>query len=112
MAQCSRCDGATIPPDIICPHCHSDDPGFTFKPVSGRGILRTWTIIRQSYLGGFEVPFVLADVELADRADVRMIGQLLDGADAPLAIGAAVEVAFEDLAEGIAVPAFKLVAAA
>ena len=41
-----------------------------------------------------------------------MIGQLLDGADAPLAIGAAVEVAFEDLAEGIAVPAFKLVAAA
>lgn len=112
LAHCSRCGAATLPPDITCPHCHAPDPEFSFKPVSGRGKLRTWTIIRQSYLGGFDVPFVLADVELADHADVRMIAQLLDGPDAPLAIGAAVEVVFEDLAEGISVPAFKLVGAA
>ena len=112
LAHCSRCGEATLPPDITCPHCQSPDPQFTFKPVSGRGKLRTWTIIRQSYLGGFKVPFVLADVELAEHPDVRMIGQLLDGPEAPLAIGAAVEVVFEDLGEGISVPAFKLVLAA
>ena len=34
--------------------------------------------------------------------------QDVDGADAPVKLGDAVEVAFEDLAAGVAVPAFKL----
>jgi hypothetical protein len=33
---------------------------------------------------------------------------LLDGADAPLSMGARVRVEFEDLAPGISVPAFRL----
>jgi len=37
-----------------------------------------------------------------------MIGRLLDGPDVPLRIGDRVTVAFEDLAPGIAVPAFAL----
>ena len=112
VACCGQCGKATLPPDIICPHCRSDEPNYSFVPVSGRGTLRTWTIVRQSYLGGFEVPFVLADVEIEEHADVRMIGQLLDGPDAALAIGAAVEVVFEDVAEGVAIPAFRLAGAA
>jgi hypothetical protein len=36
-----------------------------------------------------------------------MIGQLLDGPETPVALGDAVEVAFEDLAPGVSVPAFR-----
>jgi hypothetical protein len=36
-----------------------------------------------------------------------MIGQLIDGADTPVSIGEAVTVAFEDLASGVSVPAFR-----
>ena len=52
------------PPDAVCPHCGSIDPAFEFTPVDGSGSVRSWTVMRQSFLPGFEVPFVLVDVEL------------------------------------------------
>jgi uncharacterized OB-fold protein len=108
VARCSRCASFTHPPDVVCPNCRSTDPEFVFTPVSGRGTVRSWTIIRQSFLQGFDVPFALVDVELADQADLRLIGRLLDGPDAPLRLGNAVRVEFEDVAPGISVPAFTL----
>lgn len=108
VARCSRCDAATMPPDIVCPHCLSTDPGFRFVPVSGEGTVRSWTVVRQAFLPGFDVPFVLVDVELSDAPTVRMIGRLLDGPDAPLGQGDPVRVGFEDIAEGVSVPAFTL----
>ena len=110
VARCSRCRSWALPPDAVCPHCRSTDPGFVFEPVSGRGVVRSWTVMRQSALSGFDadLPFVLVDVELVEQPELRMIGRLVDGAEAPLHIGARVGVVFEDLAEGVAVPAFVL----
>ena len=51
---------------------------------------------------------VQVDVELADQADTRMIGRLLDGPDVPLRPGIPVTLAFEDLAPDVAIPAFVL----
>jgi uncharacterized OB-fold protein len=97
----------------VCPHCRRTDPAFVFEPVSGRGVVRSWTIMRQSALPGFDadLPFVLVDVELAEQPELRLIGRLLDGVDAPLRLGAGVHVAFEDAGDGVAVPAFVLDAA-
>lgn len=110
VARCVRCGRFTIPPDVVCPHCHASDPGFAFTAVSGRGTVRSWTVVRQAFLPGFEddLPFVLVDVELAEQADLRLIGRLLDGVDADLHVGDEVVVGFEDLAPGVAVPAFEL----
>jgi uncharacterized OB-fold protein len=108
LARCSNCGQMTLPPDITCPHCLCTDPKFTFEPVDGRGRIRTWTVISRSFLQGFDLPFVLVDVELNDQPQVRIVGRLLDGPDAPLRLGAPVVVAFEDLAPDIAVPAFRL----
>ena len=93
----------------MCTACGSTDPAYEFTPVSGRAVVRSWTVVRQSFLPGFDVPFVLVDVELAEQADLRLIGRLLDGVEADLRIGAEVRVAFEDLTAEIAVPAFELV---
>jgi hypothetical protein len=84
------------------------DPCFEFTPVDGSGIVRSWTIIRQSFLPGFDVPFVLVDIELAAQDDLRLIGRLVDGPDALLLQGARVRMVFEDLSPAIAVPAFAL----
>jgi uncharacterized OB-fold protein len=110
VARCAQCGRFAMPPDVVCPHCHSGDPGFEFTPVSGRGTVRSWTVVRQALLPGFEndLPFVLVDVELVEQDDLRLIGRLLDGPDAELHVGAAVTVGFEDLAPGVAVPAFEL----
>jgi len=110
LARCGRCGRFAHPPDVVCPHCHHTDPGFTFEPVSGRGAVRSWTVVRQSFLPGFDVPFVLVDValDLEEDDDVRLIGRLVDGPDAPLRSGAEVEVTFEQLDDRVAVPAFTL----
>jgi uncharacterized OB-fold protein len=115
LARCSRCRAWVLPPDLTCPACLSSDPAFVFEPVSGRGTVRSWTVMRQSFLPGFadEVPFLLVDVELdldgpPGPSDVRMIGRLLDGPDAPVRLGAPVTAAFEDVADGVSVPAFRL----
>jgi len=111
VARCSVCGKFSIPPDVVCQHCHSTEPDFTFVPVSGRGVVRSWTVMHQSFVPGFDdlIPFVLVDVELEEQDDLRTIGRLVDGPDAPLAIGMPVVVAFEDLAPGVSVPAFELV---
>jgi uncharacterized OB-fold protein len=108
VAQCSVCNALTHPPGSVCPHCGSTDPQFTFVPVSGRGVVRSWTVVRQSFLPGFQVPFLLVDVEIVEQADIRLIGRLLDAPEEALHIGRAVRVAFEDIASGVAVPAFQL----
>jgi len=110
VARCARCASLTLPPDTTCPHCGSTDPAFEFVPVSGRGTVRSWTVVRHAFLPGFDddLPFVLVDVEIVEQAELRLIGRLLDGIDAELRLGAEVEVAFEDLGPGIAAPAFEL----
>jgi uncharacterized OB-fold protein len=110
VARCGRCGQLAMPPDVVCPHCHATEPNFAFTPVSGRGILRSWTVVRQALLPGFDeyLPFVLVDVELIEQTDLRLIGRLLDGIHADLHIGDPVAVAFEQLAPGVAVPGFEL----
>lgn len=108
VARCARCAVLALPPDVVCAACGSTDPGYEFTPVSGQGVVRSWTVVRQSFLPGFDVPFVLVDVELAEQADLRVIGRLLDGVEAELRLGAQVRVAFEDITDEIAVPAFEL----
>jgi uncharacterized protein len=111
VARCAQCGTLTLPPDVVCTACGSTEPGYEFTPVSGRAVIRSWTVVRKAFLPGFdgELPFVLVDVELAEQADLRLIGRLLDGVEADLRVGAEVRVAFEDLTSEIAVPAFELV---
>lgn len=111
VARCARCREFSHPPSDVCPRCGSTNPDFVFTPVEGAGTIRSWTIMRQSFLPGFDrdVPFVLVDVELSVQRDLRLIGRLVEGPDAPLRLGALVRLAFEDIDAGVAVPAWALV---
>ena len=52
-------------PTLVCPSCGPPSPAFAFEPVSGAGVVRSWTVVRQPFLPGFDddVPFVLVDVD-------------------------------------------------
>jgi hypothetical protein len=108
LARCSTCTRFSHPPDTVCPHCGSTDASFEFVPVDGSGRIRSWTFVRQSFLPGFDVPFVLVDVELAAQTELRLIGRLVDGPGASLQLDLPVRLVFEDLAPGVAIPAFAL----
>lgn len=109
IAQCGRCGFMAMPPGVVCTECGSTEPEFAFVPVSGRAVVRSWTVVRQAFLPGFDVPFVLVDVEIAEQPGLRLIGRLLGASEVDLRAGALVRVAFEDLTDEIAVPAFELV---
>lgn len=108
LARCSDCLAFSHPPDSVCPYCGSTQPEFVFTPVSGRGVVKSWTVVRRSFLPGFDLPFVLVDVELVEQDDLRLIGRLLLGAELSPRVGDAVTLAFEDVAPGFAVPGFAL----
>jgi uncharacterized OB-fold protein len=108
LARCTQCSKFSHPPDTVCPHCGSNHPSFESIRVDGSGSIRSWTVMRQSFLPGFDVPFVLVDVELSAQPEVRLIGRLVDGPDAPLRLDAPVLLTFEDIAPGVSVPAFAL----
>ena len=109
-AKCSHCGMFSIPPDVVCAYCGDPDATSSFERVSGRGVVRSWTVMHQSFAPGFDddVPFVLVDVELAEQDDLRMIGRLVDGPNAPLHLGDRVTATFEDLGDGVSIPAFAL----
>ncbi len=110
LPRCSVCATFALPPGVVCGACQSSSPDFTYEAVSGRGTIRSWTVLHDSFLSGFDndLPFVLVDVELDEQAGLRMIGRLLDGPAATVHLGDPVRVAFEDLAPGTSVPAFVL----
>jgi uncharacterized protein len=110
IQRCEHCGHFTHPPAIVCPACCSTEPSFRFAPVSGRGVIKTWTIMHDAFLPAFrsEVPYVVVDVELEEQPGLRVVGRLVDGANPLLEIGATVETVFDDVAPGIAVPAFRL----
>jgi uncharacterized OB-fold protein len=110
LARCARCRRFAHPPGPVCPHCHASDPNFAFEAVTPTGVVRSWTVVRRSFLPGFDddLPFVLADVAIDGTDDVRLIGRLVDGPDASLRLGDAVSVVFERVGDGVAVPAFAL----
>lgn len=96
LARCGACRRFAHPPEPVCPYCA--DGVLAFEPVEPRGVIRSWTVVRQSFLPGFDdvLPLVLVDVEVDG---VRLIGRLVDGEPA---LGAEVRVVFDD-----GVPAFE-----
>jgi hypothetical protein len=110
LARCTHCGHIAHPPEVVCTRCLHPKPAFEFTPVEGGGTVRSWTVIRDSFLPGFRdaVPFVLVDVELDVQPDLRLIGRLVDGPGAELHLGDRVTTVFDDVAPGVAVPAFAL----
>ena len=99
LARCDRCRRFAHPPEPVCPHCLEGTPAF--EPAPSTGTVRSWTVVRQSFLPGLDdvLPLVLVDVEV--DADVRLIGRLVEGEPA---LGVEVRVVFD-----VGVPAFAVV---
>ena len=100
LARCSRCGQLSHPPDLVMPPLRLNRSGLRLHP--GRRQLapiRSWTVVRQSFLPGFRRPPVRPGRRgVAAQAELRLIGRLLDGPDAGLSVGSPVSLAFEDIA--------------
>ena len=108
ITRCTSCGYWIHPPSPRCPKCLSDriEP----SAVSGRGTVYSYTINRQAWVPGLEVPFVIAIVELDEQPGLRLMTNIVDCTPEEVEIGMPVEVAFVERGEAF-VPIFHKVAA-
>lgn len=107
LQRCRACARAYFPPQPCCPRCTGDDVEVVV--ASGRGTLHSYVIAHRAP-PGFEVPRVIAVVELAEgpRLLTNIVGVAPDPAALPLDLP--VEVTFEVVDE-VALPVFRPVGA-
>ncbi|HEX5368714.1 MAG TPA: OB-fold domain-containing protein [Dehalococcoidia bacterium] len=106
IQRCGDCGYYNHPPKPLCDRCLSD--GLSFEDVSGLGKVWTYTVMHQKSVAGFEesVPYVTALVEL-DEQPLLLLTTNLPGIEASdVRIGTRVQVSFQRLGDGIALPQF------
>ncbi|HEV7679155.1 MAG TPA: OB-fold domain-containing protein [Candidatus Dormibacteraeota bacterium] len=107
LQRCTACARFHHPPVPLCPECHAS--GFEYAPVSGRGTVYQYTVMRQARVIGFEdlVPYTCLVVEIAEQPGVFVVGNLVDAGGARARVGMEVELRFEPYGEdGLQLPQF------
>jgi uncharacterized OB-fold protein len=109
MQRCCSCGHLAYPPVRLCNQCCHLPPEFDYRVVSGRGVLRSWTLVETAFLDHFEVegPLVLGDVELEEQSGLRMVARLIGVDFDDVVEYMALRAVFEDIADGISLPAFE-----
>lgn len=106
VQRCDACATLRHYPEYRCPQCRSD--AWSWTPIEGRGIVYSFTITHRAFGAGWvdRVPYAVATLELDNG--IRMVSDLpADDLD-DVAIGAPVEVWFDDSGD-ITMPRFRLV---
>ena len=105
LQHCGDCGHLQLYPRLLCAACGSRTLGWV--EASGRGTVKTFTIIRRAVSAAFEpdAPYVVALVELEEGP--TLMSNIIGRDPASVAIGQPVRVTFEARGEGIAVPQFE-----
>ena len=106
IQRCATCARFIHFPEALCPSCGGTD--FTYEPVSGQGIVETFSVIHRSFVAAFadRTPYVIAWIALPEQEGLRAFGNVTGCAPGEVAIGMAVEVFFEDQ-DGRPTPNFR-----
>lgn len=91
--RCDDCGHINHPPTSHCPACLSKR--LSPSPVSGRATVHTFTVNHQPWIPGFDPPYVVAIVEIAEQPDVRLTTNIVNVAPEDVQIGMPVRVTFE-----------------
>jgi uncharacterized protein len=109
VQRCDGCGRYRHPPSPTCPSCHSWSSSWVDHP--GTGTIYTFTVVHQAFLGDLAdlVPYVVAVVDLSGPVGTRLVTNIVDADPADVAIGAAVELVFEDMGPDLALPRARLI---
>ena len=102
--RCAACDHRQFYPRLLCTACGGD---IDWATASGRGVVHTFTIVRQHGQPPFkgELPYAVAMVELEEG--VRMLGTVTGCPVERVRIGMPVEAYAIECGDGMAVPFWR-----
>lgn len=92
IQRCGDCGAWQHPPFPRCTTCCSE--AVAPAPVSGKGRIASYTINREAWVPGLQVPFVYGAVELVEQAELYVFTNVLAPVD-DVRVGMTVAVEFE-----------------
>ncbi len=107
LKRCADCGRYSHPPLPTCPRCQSEKMVAT--PVSGKGTLYSYSVMRNAGNPGFEseIPYAVAIVELTEQKALFTVSNLRDCPLDQIKIGMPLEVVFEDVTPEVTLPQFR-----
>ena len=110
IQKCSKCDRFQHPPAQECGQCGSAGD-LTWEEVSGKGRLYNYGVVHDCPIRLLQddQPFNVAVVMLDEDPGIQMYSHLPGTPVDDVPVGADVEVVFEDTANGLKVPEWKVV---
>jgi len=103
--HCRACDTFVHPPQPRCPGCLGAE--LAVRASSGRAHLHTFTVNHQPWIPGFDPPYVVAIVTLAEQPDLRLTTNIVSCDEDALQIGMPLRVVFEERDDGVFLPLFE-----
>lgn len=105
LQRCDDCGNFWYYPGPVCHTCGSTR--FTWTLVSGRGTIYSYSVLERAKGNPFEndVPITIVLVRLEEGP--VMMSNLIDHGDDRPTIGAAVEIAYEDVDDEVTLPVFR-----
>jgi uncharacterized OB-fold protein len=105
VQRCTSCGRQQYFPRAVCHHCLSES--LSWEEVSGRGVIHSFTIIRQVQHAGFspDVPYVYAIIDLEEG--LRLIANIVRTPHECVRVGLAVKVAFADVTPDLTLIQFE-----
>ncbi len=97
ITRCNACARYVWYPHTPCRHCGG--ASLTWTPVSGRGTLFSWTVLRHAWIPQFRelLPFVTGLVALEEDPAVRIVSYVVDCSPAELRCDLPMRVVFRPL---------------
>ena len=109
VQRCTPCRRYQFPPAETCGSCSSAD--VAYEEVSGRGTVYSFTETvsgaRHPYFQSLS-PYLVGLVQLDEQEGLILASNFPGARYEDLAIGAAVAVEFEEIADGVVIPQFRL----
>lgn len=103
VQRCKSCRALVFIPQPICTACQGDT--LEWIDSSGRGTVYSYTIVHRPPRPEFEVPYVVAIVELEEGW--YMLTNLVGCELSAVSVGMAVRVSFRAMSEEISLPVFE-----
>lgn len=102
--RCASCGHWIHPPAPICPV----DLGREVEvaAVSGKGVVHAFTVNHHPWIPGFDPPYVVAIVELAEQPGLRLTTNIVGCEPDAVTVGMPVRVTFEER-DGVWLPLFE-----
>jgi uncharacterized OB-fold protein len=109
VQRCAKCERLQFPPDAVCASCSSGD--LVFEEMSGRGTVfsfsETVSGARHPYFQSIS-PYLVGMVQLDEQEGLIFPSNFPGSKYSDLAIGAPVEVEFQEVVDGVLIPQFRL----